>query len=187
MSVQAIIKSRRTVYQFLENSVSEDIILKCLESAIWAPNHKMRQPWFFWTLGEKSKQNFAVVYADNRAKKKSQSPEDYQQIYQKAFDKFIAIPEVVLVGQKLVTNLVDQKEDYAACACAIQNFQLAAHEQGLGVQWSTGPIINDERSYQILDIRPEDMSIIGALYLGYPACESQSCRKPLSAHFKALN
>lgn len=178
-----LIKSRRTCYQFLDKEIyplDETKLNYCLQAAIWAPNHKLTQPWQFYVLGEKLKSQLAEVYADNRASKKSQAdPQCYASFYQKALDKFMAIPKVILVGQVLAQDSTVRQEDYAACACAIQNFQLMAWQQNIGVQWSTGPIMNDSRTYQALSIEASQVQIIGALYLGNieENCQSKSLPK----------
>jgi len=168
------IQSRRTCYQFLskkEFPISSEFVEHCLQAAIYAPNHKLTQPWLFWVAGESFQQKLANIYADNRALKNASVESDnkesiYLSLYQKAFDKFNEIPQVILVGQRLSNDPVVCKEDYAACACAIQNFQLMAWSLNIGVQWSTGPIISDQRTYDLLDINREQVEIIGALYLG---------------------
>ncbi|BCN92245.1 nitroreductase [Thiomicrorhabdus immobilis] len=169
-SLLNLIKSRRTCYQFLDKEIyplDDTKLNNCLQAAIWAPNHKLTQPWQFYVVGEKLKNRLAEVYADNRASKKSQTDtECYAGFYQKALEKFMAIPQVILVGQVLAQDSTVRQEDYAACACAIQNFQLMAWQQKIGVQWSTGPIINDPRTYQNLSIEPSQIQLIGALYLG---------------------
>ncbi len=166
----ALIQARRTCYQFRsqETHVLTDLeIKKCLEAAIWAPNHKLTQPWRFWVLGKNKQQKLAVVYADNRASKKADCGSSaYQSLYTKAVEKFMAIPQIILVGQILAQDEFTAKEDYAACACAIQNFQLMAWQQSIGVQWSTGPILTDVRSYEVLDIESEKITLIAALYMG---------------------
>jgi len=169
------IQSRRTCYQFLEktdNPVHLSSIKTCLEAAIYAPNHKLTQPWQFWLAGEDTQRQLAHIYADNRALKNTQTLLDKKEIvyggfYQKAFDKFMAIPAVILVGQNLSDNEVIYKEDYAACSCAIQNFQLMAWSLKIGVQWSTGPIISDQRTYDLLAIKKSNIELVGALYLGH--------------------
>ncbi|WP_029408676.1 nitroreductase [Thiomicrorhabdus sp. Milos-T2] len=169
-SLLKLIKERRTCYQFLDSKIHpiDSIELQnCLQAAIWAPNHKLTQPWRFYIAGENLKNQLAEVYADNRAKKKTQSdPSCYQSFYEKALQKFRAIPQVILVGQVIVEDPIVRQEDYAACACAIQNFHLMAWQQNMGMQWSTGPIINDSRTYKLLNIEPENIQLIGALYLG---------------------
>ncbi len=187
----SIIQSRRTCYQFLnkiENPVQIESIKTCLEAAIYAPNHKLTQPWLFWVASEALQAKLAHIYADNRALKNTQVLSNnkesvYQRFYQKAFDKFMAIPSVVLVGQRLSDNEVICKEDYAACSCAIQNFQLMAWSLNIGVQWSTGPIISDQRTYDLLEIKPEQINIIGALYLGHI---DESCLPNKSLKRKAI-
>lgn len=183
-----LIKSRRTSYQFLDKNthpIDNNKLDLCLDAAIWAPNHKLTQPWRFWIVGEQIKSQFAHIYADNRAAKNAQSdPDCYQSFYDKAIAKFMAIPQVILVGQALADDQTVCKEDYAACACAIQNFQLMAWQQQIGVQWSTGPIIRDQRTYQLLTLDPEKIELIGALYLGNidekTQPKSQPKRKPFS-------
>lgn len=170
-SLKSLIQSRRTCYQFAEalrNPVTDNLLYECLEAARWAPNHKLTQPWRFWIVGDESKQVLADIYADNRAQKRAATDQSlYQGFYDKALEKFDSIPKVVLVGQQLNQNAVTQKEDYAACACAIQNFQLMAWQLGIGVQWSTGPIISDKRTYQYLGIDSDEIELIGVLYLGH--------------------
>ena len=170
-SFLAFIKSRRTCYQFIpktESPVTEEEIQICLQAAITAPNHKLTQPWKFWLAGESYTQSLADIYADNRASKNTQGDSaKYDLLYQKAFDKFNGIPCVILVGQQLTEDEVVRKEDYAACACAIQNFQLMAWSIGIGMQWSTGPVISDQRTYDLLGISKEQTELIGALYIGH--------------------
>lgn len=168
-----LICSRRTCYQFLEksqNPIDKEALNHCLKAAIHAPNHKLTQPWRFWVLGDNSKQKLAHIYADNRAQKKAKDPSCYDTMYESAIAKFAKIPQIVLVGQLKTDNPVTAKEDYAACSCAIQNFQLMAWQQSIGVQWSTGPILQDQRTFDALDIDSQKVELIGALYIGNIDC-----------------
>lgn len=163
-----LIKSRRTCYQFLDTAVTTQQIETCLQAAVFAPNHKLTQPWRFWIVGDEVRKKLSHIYADNRASKKQANTEDdcYQCFYDLAVEKFAKIPQVILVGQVKAKDSVTLKEDYAACACAIQNFQLMAWQESIGVQWSTGPILQDPRTFQLLDISANDIELIGALYIG---------------------
>ncbi|WP_127469844.1 nitroreductase family protein [Thiomicrorhabdus aquaedulcis] len=165
----SLIQARRTCYQFMDRAqhpVLESEIAQCLAAAVCAPNHKLTQPWVFWVLGQQTQAQLAHIYAQLRAQKNTRCDDlEYEQCYENARLKFNAIGQVVLVGQTLNTDLTVQKEDYAACACAIQNWQLMAWSLNIGVQWSTGPILNDARTLQILNV-PHNTSLIGALYMG---------------------
>lgn len=184
----ALIQGRRTCYQFLNKKVhpvAELEIQQCLQAAIAAPNHKLTEPWLFWVLGKEHQHQLASIYAENRAHKKSQhDPVLYQHLFDKAIDKFLGIPQIILVGQKLDEDPVVAKEDYAACSCAIQNFQLMAWSLDIGVQWSTGPILKDKRTYDALNIDADEIELVGALYLGHVDDDSKPRqglkRKPLA-------
>lgn len=180
MSILEIIKSRRTIYQFKPKLISLGILNQCLEAAIWAPNHKVTEPWRFWVIGKETQSKLAVIYAENRASKRAEKGSDsFNEIYQKAIAKFLAIPQIVLVGQVLAKDSITLQEDYAACSCAIQNLQLAAWELEIGSQWSTGPIIEDKRTYSVLEIDSSQLKLIGAMYMGYPECVGNSSRQPI--------
>ncbi|BBP44662.1 putative NAD(P)H nitroreductase YfhC [Thiosulfatimonas sediminis] len=182
-----LIKSRRTCYLFnpkQQMPLTDQQIESCLEAAIWAPNHKLTQPWRFWVLGEQTQQDLAAVYALLRADKRAQAGSDnHQAIYASALTKFNEFPRIILVGQIIAQDEIVRKEDYAACACAIQNLQLMAWQEGIGVQWSTGPILQAQQTYQAIGQLPEQVELIGALYMGHLRgdCSAQNAkRKPVS-------
>jgi len=193
-SLLQLIQARRTCYQFADITqypVADVDLYLCLEAARWAPNHKLTQPWRFWIVGEESKQALAHIYAENRALKRADKSTDcFKEIYDKAILKFMSIPKIVLVGQILNNDPTILKEDYAACACAIQNFQLMAWSFKLGVQWSTGPILKDERTMNKLNIDSNAIELIGALYIGHhkPDCQkANSKREPLETFITLID
>jgi len=187
MSIENILLSRRSVYQFKSDILPEETIKKCINAAIWAPNHKLTQPWFFWSIQSQSKQLLGQIYAELRATKRaSNQPEHYSFYYESALKKFSKIPNIVLVGQRKVKDSFQSKEDYAACSCAIQNFSLMAWEMGIGVQWSTGPIIQDKRVFEMIGETPEKMEIIGALYIGKPETIPKSKRDPIENFYQVI-
>ncbi|SFR56628.1 nitroreductase [Thiomicrospira sp. ALE5] len=172
------IKKRRSIFQFQPQSVPTNVLKQCLEAAIWAPNHRLTEPWRFYVIGPKTHQKLASIYANLRAKKRANTGlSNYQVLYDHAVKKFMAIPQVIFVGQVLDSDPVISKEDYAACACAIQNFQLVAWELELGVQWSTGPILTAAETANLLGIDLAKTSLIAALYIGYPKAIPTSSRQ----------
>ena len=174
------IKNRRSIFQFQSKTVPKTALVACLEAAIWAPNHGLTEPWRFYVIGREMHDKLAHIYAQKRAEKRASSgTENFQSVYDHAIKKFLAIPQLVFVGQALNSNAVIAKEDFAACACAIQNFQLAAWEQGLGVQWSTGPILKAPETANLLGIDSNQIELIAALYVGYPKTVPSSTRKDL--------
>lgn len=190
----SLIQSRRTCYQFEDKKLSpvkDQDLWQCLQAAIWAPNHKLTEPWRFWVLSDQQQSQLAQIYAELRANQRAEpETENYQMIYRQAIEKFCTFPKIILVGQLLADNKVTRKEDYAACACAIQNFQLMAWQQQIGVQWSTGPILKDKRTYQQIEANPAQIELVGALYMGNLKgdCSTQNGkRKPLEEVVFGMN
>lgn len=180
LSVLELIKTRRTVYQFNAKEVDDKTVNQSLEAAIWAPNHKLVQPWRFFVIGPETQIELAKIYAFLRASKKCEpETEAFKKAYHRAQTKFLNIPKIVFVAQILSEDRIETKENYAACACAIQNFQLMAHALDLGVQWSTGPIISQDKTRELLHISQNNVEIIGALYMGYYDKLGSSSRKPI--------
>lgn len=58
-------------------------------------------------------------------------------------------------------------EDYAACCCVAQNFMLAAHAEGIGTMWLTGPMAMASAAAERLDLE-EGSKIVGLIAVGYP-------------------
>lgn len=181
MSLIELIKNRRTIYQFKEKEVSLDLIESFIEAAIYAPNHKLTEPWQFLIIGNQTQKFLAEIYAENRAIKNNIKGSDgYKKAFEKSLDKFLSIPQIVFVAQILDEDPITRKEDYAACSCAIQNFQLAAWEKEIGVQWSSGPILKDNKVFDILSLEPDKHELIAVLYMGYPHVVGNSQRKKIS-------
>lgn len=171
-------QQRRTTYQFTDQPVEDEAVLTCLNAAVWAPNHKLTEPWRFYVVGSQTQDKLKRTYASLRADKRAvQGSAEHQAIFDKACERFNAYPKVILVGQQKSHDLVQAKEDYAACSCAIQNFQLMAWELGIGVQWSTGPLIAEASTYQILQIDQTEIELIGILYIGYPQAQCLTNQK----------
>ena len=57
-------------------------------------------------------------------------------------------------------------EDYAACACAIQNLLLAAHAEELNTKWSTGKLVYEKGVFNFLGLENTER-IVGFIYMGY--------------------
>ena len=79
-------------------------------------------------------------------------------------------PSHLLVATQIRTdNQIQKLEDYAACACAIQNLSLSLVADYVGCKWSTGKITKEPNTYQILKINPSEEEIIGFIWIGYGA------------------
>ena len=73
-----------------------------------------------------------------------------------------------------------QREDYASCACAIQNLMLYLSAAGVASKWSSGPITRDDRFLRLLGIDPEEEFVVGLIWYGYAKVTPAQSRKDVA-------
>ena len=158
MNLNDAILTRRTIKEFTSDPVPDDVLERALTAGLWAQNHKMTEPWRFVVLGPETQKALA-----------GDDP------------KLLSRPRIVAVTTVLAADDFTRREDYAAVCCAIQNIQLAAWADGVGMQWSTGRVATRPATYPILGIDPANEEIAGLLFFGYPsAVPAARPRKPLA-------
>ncbi|MCZ4151451.1 nitroreductase, partial [Escherichia coli] len=123
--VREAIQNRRTVKKFKQEAVPTSTIVELLDTAVWAPNHKLREPWRFVLFNGEGKQKLADAID-------AEMGED---------NKFSAnikqVPAVLLVVLKEDPRQNVWDEDFAAVSALVQNFMLAAWSEEIGTFWVT--------------------------------------------------
>ena len=158
MELSTAITGRRTIKDFKPDAVSGELLDRALSAGLWAQNHKLTEPWRFTILGPETHRRLAETFAS------SQPPEARTDAERKILTK----PAVVAISQRLAGDDHQRREDYGAIACAVQNIQLAAWAEGLGMQWSSGKIIRLEAVHRLLGIERPQEEIVGLLFFGFP-------------------
>ncbi|MBT3604385.1 MAG: nitroreductase [Candidatus Latescibacteria bacterium] len=182
MDVMEAIRSRRSIFKFKPEPVAKDVIARIFEAGIWAPNHHLTEPWRFVVIGEETKEILAQRYSEIQEAKAAAgaSDEARKTLKDAGYAKFMSKPTIVAVVCLQDGDDIKKREDYAATCCAAQNVALAAWAEGVGMQWSTGPITLEDNTYKVLGIDPETEYTIGFFYTGYPVEVPQPRRKPLA-------
>ena len=54
VSVYEALYQRRMAWEFKDAPVSRETIQRMLEAAVWAPNHRLTEPWRFFVLDKES-------------------------------------------------------------------------------------------------------------------------------------
>ena len=159
MELDAVIKNRRSVRQFLDKEVKQSDILACLEAARLAPSACNSQPTHFVILNEK---NIKDAFADT--------------VFTGRFlpcKFFKNAPVLVAVCVKKNANLTIKAGQKIAGrpfyitdqAIATEHFVLKATELGLGTCWVGW--FNDKKAVEFLKL-PKGMEIHNLIALGYP-------------------
>ncbi|MBV7330664.1 nitroreductase [Chloroflexi bacterium TSY] len=179
------IKARRTTPSFQSNPVPRDIIEEILKYGIWAPNHHLTEPWRFIGIGEETKIKLAERYRELRMaevadRMDERSLADYGE---RNYRTFLAKPTILSISCQQIGDEQQQREDYAATCCSIQNILLAAWAHGVGMHWYTGPLTRDRVGFELLGLDFEKEYIVGFFYVGYPARIPGADRKPFHEVF----
>ena len=184
MELHEAIQTRRTIKDFRPDAVPADVLERALSAGLWAQNHKLTQPWRWTILGPQTHLRLAETFADSQAAllPPDTDPAERARLHANALGKIQEKPCIVAISQQRSVSPTQTREDYGAISCAIQNVQLAAWSEGLGMQWSSGKIITLPSTYEALSIDSANEEIVGLLFFGYPArVPPVQPRQPLAA------
>lgn len=189
--VYDLIHTRRSIRRFDPRSVPQEVLLRLLEAATWAPSAHNRQPWRFVVLpGDAAKRRLADAMA---ARLEADLRADGVAEDAIAADTGRSRRRLTGAGALILVclSMVDM-DDYPdarrrsfertmavqGVAMAAQNLLLAAHAEGLGAVWMCAPLFCQDTVRAALDL-PPDFEPQGVIALGYPAEEREKGREPL--------
>lgn len=164
--IAELIRTRRSVYpkSYSDDRVPDDIISEMLESANWAPTHKMTEPWRFTVFCDEGIEAFAEFQAERYIKSSGKKP-DKDKI-KKLKSKPLMCSHIISIGMKRHKS-IPKMEEISAVAAAVQNMQLTATAHGVGCYWSTGGVTYDKDANSFFDLGEKDL-LMGFLYIGMP-------------------
>ena len=169
----AFIRGRRTVDHFEPQVPAAAIITEAIELARWAPNHHLTQPWRFYRLGAQSRA--AIIELNTRLVSASKGADSAAA----KCERWQAVPGWLAVTCRHSEDPISAREDYAACACAMQNFALYLHSAGIGCKWTSGAVTREPGFLDILGADPALEYSVGLFWYGYPKRQARSQRKPV--------
>lgn len=179
MDILELIKTRRSIAQFKPDPIPRRLIEELLDAAVWAPNHRLTEPWQFFVLGEESKRRFAEIRREaRRSLLPNPDAPEAQAALHKIYEDTVRTPAIVVFTSAGHPDPELQEENYWATFAAAYAVMLAAWAHGIGTYFRTGRGIVDGAPLRTLLGLPDDRRIIGVLYLGYPAAVPQKRRTP---------
>jgi len=160
-----IIKRRRSIFppSYTQQEIPVEAIQQVLESANYAPTHKLTEPWRFIVLRKGAKHKFgtelARVYKD-------ETPADQflPKKYKSIIDKTNEASCIIVLNAQLHPALVPEWEEVAALACAVQNMALTAEALKIGAYWSSPGTLNQMSEF--LELKADE-KCFGVFYMGY--------------------
>ena len=169
MNFSELLKNRRSIRNYKEEPVSDEVISSIVNDSILAPSAGNEQPWKFIVVRNKTMiDKISAECKKNFLERITSNPNDHAKKYEKmlqkeAFHIFYHAPAVVyIIGDSGTKNLV------ADCALAACYFMFSATSKGLGTCWvNFGTEIKDPKLLDELGIQGNH-TIIAPLALGYP-------------------
>lgn len=162
--VSKVIKERRSIFpaSYIKKEIPVEVINQILETANYAPTHKLTEPWRFVVI---RKAGLARLGEElGRLYKALVSP---QQFLQKKYDSFAektSQADCIIAINMQVSGKIPEWEELAAVACAVQNMAITAESLKVGAYWSSPPLIDDLGDFLHLKANEK---CIGLFYMGY--------------------
>jgi len=190
-----VIKTRRSVRKFQDKPVAEDLLLKALELATWAPNGGNYQPWRFLIVSNKNLINQMADAVKAKTELIASWPEAKQcgevvERWRKTSAFFRGAPVCIAVLMSKYSSIADQilrargeadpmgreirsyrqlgDSTLQSVAAAITYLLLILHHFGLGATWMAGPQQAKKEIEQLLGV-PADWNFVDLIPVGYPA------------------
>jgi len=157
-----VLKGRRTINLYLQTRVPEQLVRDAIEAATWAPNHHVTEPWRFLMMGPETVARTIERVRATLAEQKGQELADFKA------KSWAEKPGWLTVTCRRSADALKEREDYAACSVAVQNFMLYLWKAGVGSKWTSGDITRDPAFFDILGVNPEEEFVVGMIWYGYP-------------------
>jgi nitroreductase len=175
VSVYQAIYRRRMAWRFKDTPVDQETINRLLETAVWAPNHQLTEPWRFFVLEKDTEARRQAAEAAYEFSLEGGSRGRADAARQKVLEPPILIYAYCKPGD----NDGVTWENYASVCCAVQNMSLAAVAEGLAVTWETGRTTRSPQLRKILGAKKQ-WQMVGALSIGVPDEELNPARTPVA-------
>ncbi|HEV8340178.1 MAG TPA: nitroreductase [bacterium] len=167
--VLEVIKTRRSVARLKPDPVERALIERCLEAAVWSPNHHLTEPWQFFVLEGETRRRFAEIRRDlRRAALPNPDAPEVQPMLARLHADTLGTPVLIAVTSQLAEDSETREEDLWATFGAAYAFMLGLWSAGVGSYFRTGAILEHPSLRALLDV-PPDRRVTGIIYAGYPA------------------
>lgn len=178
-----IIKRRRSIFpvSYTQQEIPVAVIRQILESANYAPTHKLTEPWRFIVFRNEGKiklgEELARLYKEN-----TPASQFLQKKYDSITEKTTQASCVIALNASLNSDKIPEWEELAALACAVQNMALTAEALQVGAYWSSPGTIAELKEYFNL---AEQEKCFGLFYMGYHNEEPREAkRRPMEEKIK---
>lgn len=141
-----LIKSRRSVRNFVYKKIDNQTIKEIVDCGRWAPSGRNSQPWK------------VCIVSHPTVKRMISENSKYGGIIESAYLNYVVFLDL--------ERGYDRVKDILAIGAFIQNMLLAIHAKGLGAVWIGEILKNKEKINEIFKLSPENYELMGVLTIG---------------------
>ena len=176
VSVYEALYRRRMAWDFRDQPVPRDALDRMLATAVWAPNHRLTEPWRFYILekGSAAAEKVAGLAYDFALQRSGN-----EQRAAATRDSLLRTPVLIYAYSTPGRDEEGTRENYASVCCAAHNMALAGVAEGLAVTWETGGPTRHPDLAETLGAEA-DWALATMLSVGYPAENPRSERTPVA-------
>jgi nitroreductase len=205
----ALIKSRRSIRNWQDKPVPEQMLLDAIELATWAPNGGNQQNWRFYIILNKNTHkaiadavqagmSYMSSWPEMAQARPAPPPGSPTPPPRMPLD---AAPAIIAIGTSQTANPMDQvitkravtdpraaemlkwattvNSRIQSVSAAIAYLLLALHQMGLEAVWMIGPVPQCQGEIEKILKVPDNMDIVALIPVGYPAESPARTRKPV--------
>jgi nitroreductase len=172
MDLFEAIMNRRSHRFYKPEMPPREVLEKVINTALWAPSGTNAQPWELTVLTGRFRDELVERAAHcithmRTVLKEAQVPEQAQEMVMKFFKDLGGAPVVIAVTVYKHPDPAMMENNIQSASALFQNLLLAAHAEGLGTCWMTGP---NFVSQALLDyLGKPDQHLLAMTPIGYSA------------------
>jgi nitroreductase len=141
-----LIRSRRSVRNFVYQKIDNQTIREILDCGRWAPSGQNKQPWK------------VCIVAHPTVKRMIAEQSKYGGIIESAFLNFVIFYDI--------ERGYDRTKDLQSMGAFIQNILLATHVKGLGALWIGEILEHKEKINEIFKLSIDKYELMGVVTIG---------------------
>lgn len=166
MNINRLIRERRSIRAFADKSISDDVMLRLLEAARWAPSSMNDQPWRFIVAFRNSPEFDTMLETLNESNRIWASN---------------GAAMIFVITSKEHSNGMPNKYAWHDVGLAIGNLSLQAMEEGIYLHQMGG--FNTALALEKFKV-PENFDAVSMIVLGYPGDPNQLPERLKEREFK---
>lgn len=171
MELQRVIESRHAVREFTSEPVVREVLERVVRAAALAPSAANEQPWHFYIAMGEARQKMGAVIAQSTVHLQEFADVLPPSSLEAATHWYASLgdaPILVAVSMKAAVDELDTLNKQLSIGAAIENFLLAAVDEGLGACNITFSFWVRDELNEFLGL-PAGETIVAVIAVGHPS------------------